>query len=725
MFHSRILPTLAVTIIVLLAAGQAPATTGATVLGAGFSGKPFALDGDVVIETIGLYESIRNYEDAANPTWLSWYGHHLDGVWRDLIHRDGLVVALRDSVRPGLEIVDVSDPRQPAALASLEANYFTSAWLDGGALVVSEEQFLLIYDLADPTAPTFAGFRLVGEHAGSRWFSAVDDVLYMVDGGVNLRAMAVADPLDPEDLGLVALAGDRIDALVAGDGALYVLAADDDGLVLRTLGVSEPLDPIEIQRDVLADDPAVAVTATVRRDQLLIIATSDGRVHAFDLAEPGRPVRGFVLDLPADHLAVSDHQLFLMAGNDVHILARGDGAGAPGDAVVRTLLPRLRALDGDGPISVAQLHADPSVLIPVDARNPRHPRLGEPFDAGVDGAFYHGGQVGMLVTLAGRAQLVDLSDPLAPDWLGLIDSPRVYFFRAAVDERVALLETGSMEVEIRFYDLTDPMRPLLRAKVSDYGLESFDGDLMVCSRTGGIRVYDVSDLWQPRYARGHPIEGSIQDVRLHQQHAYVLFERLNGSRAVEVVRLTDPSYPETVAVIELDHVAYNIDAYADRLWVYGYHICQIVNVADPAQPTMVAEFPSWGHTGYGLGFNGDVTTMGGWLISMRDDSYAPTSVARSVPSVASVRLEPAYPNPLNPSTTIAFTLGRAQELTVSIHDVRGRRIAELARGGFDAGRHTLTWTGEDHAGRPVASGVYLVRLHGAGLDASGTVTVVK
>jgi hypothetical protein len=725
MFRSGLLPTLAVAVIVLLAAGRAPATTGATVLGAGFSGKPFALDGDVVIETIGLYESIRDYEDAVNPIWLSWYGHQLDGVWRDLIHRDGLVVALRDSVRPGLEIVDVGDPRAPTALASLDANYFTSAWLGDGALVVSEEHFLLVYDLADPTLPTFAGFRLVGEHVGSRWFSEVAGVLFMVDAGTALRALNVADPLDPEDLGLVTLAGDRLDALVAGDGALYVLATDGDGLALRTLDVSEPLNPVEIQRDLLADDPTVTVVATARRDQLLVIATSDGRVRAFDLAEPRRPASGFDLDLPADHLTISDHQLFVMAGDDVHILARGEGAGEPGDTVVRTLLPRLRALDGDGPISVAQLHADPSVLIPVDARNPRHPRLGEPFDTGVDGAFYHGGQVGMLVALTGRAQLVDLSDPLAPDWLGLIDAPRVYFFRAAVDERVALLETGSVEVEIRFYDLADPQQPVLRAKVSDYGLESLEGDLMVCSRTGGIRVYDLSDLWHPHFARSHPIDGSIQDVRLHQRHAYVLVERIDGSRAVEVVRLTDPSYPEAAATIELDHVAYNIDAHAGRLWVYGYHICQIIDVVDPSQPTMVAEFPSWGHTGYGLGFNGDVTTMGGWLISMRDDSLAPTSATRSAPLVEVAWLEPAYPNPLNPSTTIAFTLGRAQELTVSIHDVRGRRVAELARGAFAAGRHTVTWTGEDRDGRPVASGVYLVRLHGAGLDASGTVTVIK
>jgi hypothetical protein len=109
---------------------------------------------------------------------------------------------------------------------------------------------------------------------------------------------------------------------------------------------------------------------------------------------------------------------------------------------------------------------------------------------------------------------------------------------------------------------------------------------------------------------------------------------------------------------------------------------------------------------------------------MQDEGLTVSAAPDGVPAAAS-RLEPAVPNPFNPSTTIAFTLDRARELTLSVHDLRGRMVARLAHGRFEAGRHLRRWDGRNEAGRPVASGVYLVRLHGEGLDASRTVTLVK
>ncbi len=73
-----------------------------------------------------------------------------------------------------------------------------------------------------------------------------------------------------------------------------------------------------------------------------------------------------------------------------------------------------------------------------------------------------------------------------------------------------------------------------------------------------------------------------------------------------------------------------------------------------------------------------------------------------------------WPNPFNPSTRIAFTLERELGLTLSIHDVQGRRVRTLATGTLPAGAHTATWDGRDGAGLPMASGVYLARLSAGG-----------
>ena len=68
------------------------------------------------------------------------------------------------------------------------------------------------------------------------------------------------------------------------------------------------------------------------------------------------------------------------------------------------------------------------------------------------------------------------------------------------------------------------------------------------------------------------------------------------------------------------------------------------------------------------------------------------------------------PNPFNPRTTITFSANRRGVLHIAVHDLTGKRLAELAAGTYDAGTHTVTWDGCDAAAEPLPSGVYLVRL---------------
>ena len=68
-----------------------------------------------------------------------------------------------------------------------------------------------------------------------------------------------------------------------------------------------------------------------------------------------------------------------------------------------------------------------------------------------------------------------------------------------------------------------------------------------------------------------------------------------------------------------------------------------------------------------------------------------------------------YPNPFNPVTTVRLYVPRAGDLELVVHDVRGRRVRTLHAGPIAAGWHTLTWNGQDDAGRMQASGVYFMR----------------
>ncbi len=74
----------------------------------------------------------------------------------------------------------------------------------------------------------------------------------------------------------------------------------------------------------------------------------------------------------------------------------------------------------------------------------------------------------------------------------------------------------------------------------------------------------------------------------------------------------------------------------------------------------------------------------------------------------------AAPNPFSASTTLSFTLEQGEEYAVSIHDLAGRRIRDLAAGRGTAGERTVRWDGRTDAGAPAAPGVYMVRLRRGG-----------
>jgi M6 family metalloprotease-like protein len=94
-----------------------------------------------------------------------------------------------------------------------------------------------------------------------------------------------------------------------------------------------------------------------------------------------------------------------------------------------------------------------------------------------------------------------------------------------------------------------------------------------------------------------------------------------------------------------------------------------------------------------------------------------------VPAVTT--LLPAWPNPFNPGTNIAFDLARPGRATVRLYDVAGRLVRTLADDDFPVGRHTVRWEGADGAGRPVAAGVYLARFQADGVTRTIRLALVR
>ncbi|MEB3323482.1 MAG: T9SS type A sorting domain-containing protein, partial [Synechococcaceae cyanobacterium] len=87
---------------------------------------------------------------------------------------------------------------------------------------------------------------------------------------------------------------------------------------------------------------------------------------------------------------------------------------------------------------------------------------------------------------------------------------------------------------------------------------------------------------------------------------------------------------------------------------------------------------------------------------------------------ARVALLGNWPNPFNPTTTIAFELPAGMDVTLDIFDVTGRRVARLVDGYRAAGRHEARF---DAGG--LATGIYFSRLRAGETVTGRTMVLVR
>lgn len=105
----------------------------------------------------------------------------------------------------------------------------------------------------------------------------------------------------------------------------------------------------------------------------------------------------------------------------------------------------------------------------------------------------------------------------------------------------------------------------------------------------------------------------------------------------------------------------------------------------------------------------------------RDGRYAYSTEVEVRPAAPKAyALYQNYPNPFNPSTTMYFDLPEESDVTLSVFNVLGAKVADAASGRYGAGRHAVLFRGER-----LASGLYFYRLSAQGATITKTMHLVK
>jgi hypothetical protein len=222
--------------------------------------------------------------------------------------------------RYGLQVVDVSDPANPAITASAAMpGLANDGYLAGSTAVVVYDNALRTFDLSDPSRPAVLG-RLdlpdqyleevvrVGDHAYVTGASYPD---------YSLRLFDLADPAHPEAAGNLGSYVTRPPVL--NGHRLYL--EDDCDARFRIFDVSDPGLPVQLGT-VELDDQCYKTDFTAGSGRLYVWdyngSTGPNRLRTFDVSTPAAPVELGATEMDPWHWArsVERNGLLLLTDED-------------------------------------------------------------------------------------------------------------------------------------------------------------------------------------------------------------------------------------------------------------------------------------------------------------------------------------------------------------------------------------------------------------------------
>jgi hypothetical protein len=612
---------------------------------------------------------------------------HERGTYDLVIHREHLLVTPNfenPDLWFGVVVYDLADPRHPQFVTEVGGGAGFSICLSGDDLVLANydpvyanQSFLLGVDVSDPEQPVYypQGLQYPGRtrdvaSSGHHVYAVTDTHgLYVIDVA-DMAAPAIVTVM-PELTGAwsVAVAEQTLWVMVRGEGGENTLVA----LSLADPAAPQLLDGVAYQGDEVYHAAG---------DGWLYLATDEPAPVLVEIADPTQPrVHAWTVVAPG------------------HFASTGAGVVGSGDLIF------LGSELGD-PLQV------------FDVSDPAGPQQ----IAGVPGDLLGGGVARSDTLLAQLVRdpevtsnrwldLYSVDDPLAPRLLGRGEVGAYARYLAMTDE--AAYAAGPYDIHV--LDLRDPAHPQY-VKSLDPGSGSMRGlvregsYLYVVSGTGGLVILDLADPFDPQPAATVPLDACY--AAAVQGDLCFAYDWYFGLCTIDV---TDPHAPVILHEEALEQVTIWAAALdGDQLvLVNAFAEASIYDVADPLAPRLTGRFDP-------IAIPGSIAVAGRWLALAAGEqglqlAWRPCPAAVAAPQEtpgAVARLDVA-PNPFNPRATITFALGAASEVSLSIHDLAGRRIARPVDRWLEEGRHRVVWNGRDEAGRAMPSGTYLVRLRTA------------
>jgi len=456
------------------------------------------------------------------------------------------------TVSGGMLVYDIVDPVNP--------NYITTTSIAGNAwnfyakdnfIYIQTNSAIRLYDITDPSSPV-----LRDSYSGSpRAIYVKDDYGYIADQS-GLVIVNVSNPDDITFAGDLSIPGAPYDVVVI-DGYAYVAnnwyGGSEGGVY--AIDVSDPSAPVQVD---FHNDYFKAISGENEK-----VVSINGEGYAiFDVSTPGQLELSQQAGLPGflTDIAIKENYAFT-GSNGIRVLDITDKSAVQQLAFVESEA-MLVDISGDIAVFIPESMGSGNRLSVMDISEPENI-----YEMGhysnmllTQEAIIYGNYVFVAGWWAGFTVL-DISDPTSPSY---VTKEFSWYEGAVAGEEWCFV--SDLAIWGNYLYLID--------------YKPFEDD-----DTKGLYIFDISDPENPEFVSRYE-QQSERSWRIQVKYNYVYLADAFGG--IEIIDVSNPLAPVTVAYQELMDVAYNLDvangyAYASCYILGGV---QAVNISEPANPAV-------------------------------------------------------------------------------------------------------------------------------------------
>jgi hypothetical protein len=113
------------------------------------------------------------------------------------------------------------------------------------------------------------------------------------------------------------------------------------------------------------------------------------------------------------------------------------------------------------------------------------------------------------------------------------------------------------------------------------------------------------------------------------------------------------------------------------------------------------------HDGYRPKLQGNGSSIKFFQYLFDEEFISSTINRQEIVGSPRLKVDPSYPNPFNPVTTLRYHLTEDGLVKITIYDLLGREVKRLVNSEQTAGYKSIQWDATNDAGSPVSAGLYL------------------